>query len=28
MKLDHKRIQQLREKAQAVGRKYSPTMQM
>ena len=28
MKLDHKRIRQLREKAQAVGRKYSPTMQM
>lgn len=28
MKPDHKRIRQLREKAQAVGRKYSPTMQM
>lgn len=28
MKLDHKRIRQLREKAQAAGRKYSPMMQM
>ena len=28
MELDRKRIRQLREKAQAMGRKYSPTMQM
>ena len=28
MELDRKRIQKLREKAQAIGRKYSPTMQM
>ena len=28
MELDRKRIQKLREKAQATGRKYSPTMQM
>ena len=28
MELDRKRIQKLREKARAIGRKYSPTMQM